>query len=61
MHKRIEKVRKGGRSGRDDVIFCFEGGVKAIMTDDEGGGKNWRFLHDVICERPLIVSIILYG
>ena len=23
------------------------------------GGKNWRFLHDVICERPLIVRILL--
>ena len=39
MHNKIEKVRRvGGGSGQDDVIFCSEGGgVKAIMTDHDGG------------------------
>ena len=34
------------------------------MTDHdggEGGDKNWRFSHDVICERPLKATDIVYN
>ena len=30
------------------------------MTDDDaGGGVKWRFLDDVICERPLTVTRVI--
>ena len=24
-----------------------------MMTDDDAGGEKWRFLDNVVCERPL--------
>ena len=45
----IKQLKKFvGGSGRDDVIFCSEGGSKKsrrTMTEGREGGKNWRFLH----------------
>ena len=51
----IKKLKNfEGGSGQDDVISCSERGGLSNSDGGEGGGKNWRFLHDVICERPLI-------
>ena len=57
MHNKIEKVRRVGGQARMTSFFVLRRGIKAIMTDHDGGeggeGKNWRFLHDLIYERPL--------
>ena len=37
MHKTIEKFRRRG-SGRDEVIFCSEGGGESNNDGGEGGG-----------------------
>ena len=51
------RVHLGGRA--EMMSFFAWRGVWAMMTVDDGGGKNCRFFDDVICEWPLINTVIV--